>query len=94
MPLCVVLMKPEDIIVPQMNFWEYYIMNKDDLQECYELMAYIVNKHGDDYLPLFERLHEEIEARKEKNNLLEIASKVAGNASKNDTHNGTHFGTH
>ncbi|MEP1305097.1 MAG: hypothetical protein ABJK11_11150 [Balneola sp.] len=69
-------------------------MSKDDLQECYELMAYIVNKHGDDYLPLFERLHEEIEARKEKNGLLEIAIKVAENNSTNGTQNGTHFGTH
>lgn len=52
-------------------------MKEDDLDRCYKIMAKVVKKHGDDFLPIFERLHKEIQAREERNKLRNIALKVA-----------------
>ncbi len=47
------------------------------LQESYELVAHIVAKHGEVYLPIFERLHTEIEQRKDKDDMLAKARTIA-----------------
>jgi len=56
-------------------------MKEDDLDRCYRIMASVVRKHGDDFLPIFERLHKEIQAREERNKLKEIANTVAKKSS-------------
>jgi hypothetical protein len=59
-------------------------LSMDELYDCYRTLARIIKKYGKEYLPLFERVHNEIEMRKKENRLLEIALKVAdenGNSS-------------
>ena len=50
-----------------------------DLRKAYQVAAQLVAKDGDKYLPLFERLDQEIEAREHQENIkakaLEIAKK-------------------
>jgi hypothetical protein len=61
-----------------------YIEEKDItdemLLESYTIMAHIVNPHGDSYLPIFERLHTEIEKRKTKKELLDTAMQLSKSA--------------
>lgn len=52
-------------------------LTMEELYECYNSLARIVKKYGNEYLPLFERVHNEIEMRKKKNRLLDIAMDVA-----------------
>ena len=49
----------------------------DELYKCYNRLAVIVKEHGKEYLPLFERVHNEIKMRKKQNRLLDIALKAA-----------------
>lgn len=46
------------------------------LQDCYVVMADIVNRYGEEYLPIFQRLHEEIESRRMTKELLDAALKA------------------
>ncbi len=52
-------------------------LTDEDLQTAYLLIAGIVKKHGDAYLPIFKRVHEEVELRKKQNDLLQLAMKIA-----------------
>lgn len=52
-------------------------LTDERLNEAYEIMAGIVRDLGDEYLPVFKRLHEEIEKRKAAGNLKDIALQVA-----------------
>ena len=52
------------------------------LKECYVTMARIVNQHGERYLPIFERIHAEIENRNAKRKLLEAALKISKNSTE------------
>ncbi len=60
-----------------------YIEEKDItdemLFESYTIMAHIVSAHGDNYLPIFERLHTEVENRKAKKELIDTAIKLSKN---------------
>lgn len=47
------------------------------LEESYITMAKIVKYYGEDYLPIFERLHEERKSRQKKNALLNTALKIS-----------------
>ena len=47
------------------------------LYESYVFMAGIVRTYGEQFLPIFERLHSEIEIRAEKRSLLETAMKLS-----------------
>lgn len=47
------------------------------LEESYLTMAQIVKLYGERYLPIFERLHEEIQSRENKKALLDAALKAA-----------------
>ena len=47
------------------------------LYESYVFMADIVKTYGEQFLPIFERLHSEIEIRKEKRHLLKAAIDVS-----------------
>jgi|GEM_PF-2690677 len=49
--------------------------------------AKIIATHGEQFLPIFERLEEEIELRKKRVESLNRAIQIG-------TQNGTHFGTH
>ena len=51
----------------------------DLLEECYVMIARIVKQHGEEYLPIFERLHTEIEERKSRKKLIELAHNVSEN---------------
>lgn len=52
-------------------------INKTTLKECLCYMAYMVNEHGDTYLPIFERLKEELEILKQREALKNYARKIA-----------------
>jgi len=49
----------------------------EDIKESYELMANIVTEQGEEYLPIFSRLHDELESHIAKRNLLSIAFNVS-----------------
>jgi len=48
-----------------------------DIQDIYKLMANIITEHGEDYLPIFERLHDELEEHMEKRRLLSKAFEIS-----------------
>jgi hypothetical protein len=48
------------------------------LEDAYRTMAEIVSLYGETYLPIFARLHEELECRKGEKSMLRIAEEVAG----------------
>ncbi len=52
-------------------------INETTLKECLCYMAYMVNEHGDTYLPIFERLKEELEILKQREALKNYARKIA-----------------
>ncbi len=73
---------PKAVLVPAPNNIKKRQFKKrkvtyDELTKAYKYMAFIVTKYGDQYLPLFKRLHHELEKQREKNNLLETANKVS-----------------
>ena len=47
------------------------------LEECYLALAFIVDRYGEVYLPIFERLHLEIEERKKTKALLKEARQLS-----------------
>jgi hypothetical protein len=62
-----------------LEYWEVankQKANTDDLEECYLKMARIVKDFGDQYLPIFERLHQEMEQRKMQQDMKAIALKL------------------
>ncbi len=52
-------------------------INYNDVAQAYQLLARIVSKYGDKYLPLFERLHREVKKYEDQNDLLQLAKQVA-----------------
>lgn len=50
-------------------------ISDERLSAAYETLASIISVHGDIYLPLFKRLHEEIELRK-KNDKYKLLAKA------------------
>lgn len=57
-------------------------IEKDDitielLLDCYHIVARIVERYGDTYLPIFIRLHKEIENRKEHDRMMGYALAMA-----------------
>jgi hypothetical protein len=50
----------------------------EQVLDAYRTMAQIVSLHGDTYLPIFIRLHAELESRKSEKSMLKIAQEVAG----------------
>ncbi len=51
-----------------------------DLRSAYEIAASMVAKHGDKYLPIFERLDKEIQTRKQQEHIKAKALEVAKKA--------------
>ena len=49
----------------------------EKLEKAYFIMAEIIRDHGEKYLPIFKRLHEEREKRKANMDLISIAIKAA-----------------
>lgn len=54
-------------------------VSDDEIEECYSIIAKIIRDHGDTYLPIFKRVHEEREKRKTMQDLKSIALRVACN---------------
>ncbi len=57
-----------------------------NIQETYELMANIVTEHGEEYLPIFERLHDELEGHLAKKKLLSKAFKISNKINEPKMH--------
>lgn len=55
----------------------------DDLEYAYNIAAEIVRKFGDTYLPLFKRMHTEMQKRSAEHELKKIALSVASKANTN-----------
>lgn len=49
----------------------------EKLEKAYFIMAGIIRDHGEKYLPIFKRLHEEREERKASLDLVSIAIRTA-----------------
>ncbi len=47
------------------------------IEECYVFMAHIVRDYGEQYLPIFERLHVELDVYKERQKMLDKALSVS-----------------
>ncbi len=67
---------PKDKIYSKIN------LKSDDitielLEEAHKASAEIVKRHGDNYLPIFIRMHKEIEQRKNNQSYKEIALQIA-----------------
>lgn len=54
------------------------------LHECYKAAACIVVKYGDKYLPIFERLDEEVQFRSAKHSLKQKAKDIADNLNEQE----------
>jgi hypothetical protein len=54
-----------------------YTYTLEELQHLREIAAKVVALHGDVYLPIFECVHRELEARKQQTDLKALALKVA-----------------
>lgn len=52
-------------------------LTDENLQAAYKIIAGIVSQHGETYLPIFKRVHEEVELRKKQNDLLSLAITLA-----------------
>lgn len=52
-------------------------LTDENLQAAYKIIAGIVKQHGESYLPVFKRVHEEVKLREEQNDLLSIAEQIA-----------------
>lgn len=52
-------------------------LTDENLQAAYKIIAGIVRQHGETYLPVFKRIHEEVELRKKQNDLLSLAIQIA-----------------
>lgn len=55
------------------------IIAEENIEKAYIVMAKIVRNYGDKYMPIFERIHQEREALKAKQDLKGIALRVAQN---------------
>jgi lactam utilization protein B len=47
------------------------------VENSVRVLAKVVCIHGDKYLPLFERIHSELEQLKKKESMMELARKIA-----------------
>ncbi|PCI44149.1 MAG: hypothetical protein COB49_11445 [Alphaproteobacteria bacterium] len=64
------------------TFAPYVEIKKEDItyemiEECYVFMAHIVRDYGEQYLPIFERLHSELEVYKKRQKMLDKALSVS-----------------
>ncbi len=53
-----------------------------ELEEAYKIAAVIVKRYGEKYLPVFKRMHDEIEQAKADNSFKQIALQVAAEVNK------------
>ncbi len=53
----------------------------EKLEQAYSLMAVVIRDYGVKYLPIFKRLHEEMEAVKARRDLQSIALQIAKDVS-------------
>lgn len=51
----------------------------ENIEQAYIIMAHIIQKYGDKYLPIFKRIHQERELRKANQDLRNIALRIAAN---------------
>lgn len=52
-------------------------VSDEEVEKAYKIMAGVIRDHGDKYLPVFQRLHEEYEQRKAKRDLKNLALQIA-----------------
>jgi hypothetical protein len=58
-------------------------VSSEDLRTAYQVAAQLVASHGDEYLPLFERLDQEVQQRDEKETIKHRALAVANRGAIN-----------
>lgn len=56
---------------------EDHEVTDEQLRECYAVMAEVITRYGDSYLPIFERIHKELEVRKERQTLIDEALRLS-----------------
>lgn len=68
--------------VPLNKFIPYAVndnkpMTEDRIRNAYQISAKLVELYGDVYLPIFERMHKEVELLSQKRGMKELALSVA-----------------
>ena len=56
---------------------EINVIPTEVIEKAYKVYAWVVKTYGDKYLPTFIRMHEELEKRKHREHMKQIATKVA-----------------
>lgn len=54
-----------------------FTSEEKELIRAYKIVAEVVRLYGDIYLPIFERLHLEIQVLKQRDNLRSLAGKIS-----------------
>ena len=57
-------------------------INEETLSHCLITLAHVVKEHGDDYLPIFERIKNELDDYRHSQSLKDIALNIAENHPK------------
>jgi hypothetical protein len=57
-------------------------VSMEELEEAYTIMAGIIRKKGEKFLPVFKRLHEEVLQRRANQSLVDIALQIASDGIK------------
>ncbi|MES2479447.1 MAG: hypothetical protein V4561_10185 [Bacteroidota bacterium] len=52
-------------------------VSMEELEEAYAIIADIIRKRGEKFLPIFKRLHEEVLQRRVNQSLIDIALQVS-----------------
>ncbi|MEQ9297607.1 MAG: hypothetical protein RIF33_03540 [Cyclobacteriaceae bacterium] len=53
------------------------MINVARLEKCLKTIAKVVAEHGEDYLPIFERVHAELEKKRQQQRILDMALNLA-----------------
>ena len=54
-------------------------VDDERLKAAYVAMAEIVTTYGETYLPIFQRLHDELEARRSEKTMMNVAKEISNN---------------
>jgi len=69
--------KPEVPTIYKRKYGDHDDVSFADLSAAYKVAASMVAKHGDEFLPMFERLDKEMQTRKNKDDIKARALEVA-----------------
>jgi hypothetical protein len=69
-------------------------VTEENLRACLIIMAGMVNRYGETYLPIFIRIKEELERIKSTQSMLDLAAEIENKSTKNAVQNTTQNAQH